>query len=260
MVALRSLSRNRVYSAINILGLALGIGCSLVICLYVMDELSYDRYHEKADRIYRVVMDARLMGKEIKGAVSPAPMSQALTDEILDVETSVRLWSRNDVLVANEDQKFTEEVYYADASYFSVFTHPLIEGDPRTALAEPNTIVLTRTASTKLFGAESPVGKTVSLNDDDYLVTGLAEDIPHNADIHFHYLASLVSRKDSRNQMWFSNNYFTYLVAADGASVAGIESKLDAMIRKYASPQIKSILNVTFKEFEKSGRKCRFEL
>jgi putative ABC transport system permease protein len=254
VVALRSLSRNRVYSAINILGLA------LVICLYVMDELSYDRYHEKADRIYRVVMDARLMGEEIKGAVSPAPMSQALIDEIPEVETSVRLWHRGDVVVANGDRKFTEEVFYADATYFSVFTHPLIEGDPQTGLAEPKSVVLTGTASTKLFGAESPVGKTVSLNDDDYVVTGLAENIPHNAHVHFDYLASLVSREDSRNQMWVSNNYYTYLVAAEGASVAGIESKLEAMVLKYAGPQIKAFLKVSFEEFVKSGGKYRFEL
>ena len=114
-VAIRSLSRNRVYSLINILGLALGIGCSLVIWLFVMDELSYDRYHEKADRIYRVILDARLMGKEINGAVSPAPMAQALVDEIPDVEAAVRLWRRTDVLVGWEDRKFTEKIFYADA-------------------------------------------------------------------------------------------------------------------------------------------------
>jgi putative ABC transport system permease protein len=112
-VAIRSLSRNRLYSLINILGLSLGI------TLYVMDELSYDRYHEKADRIYRVIMDARLMGKEIKGAVSPAPMAKVLVDEIPDVVSAVRLWKRTDVLVGTEDQKFTADVFYADGTQFS---------------------------------------------------------------------------------------------------------------------------------------------
>jgi putative ABC transport system permease protein len=133
-VAIRSLSRNRLYSLINILGLSLGIGCSLVITLYVMDELSYDRYHEKADRIYRVILDGRLMGKEIKGSILPAPMARAMVDEIPDVESAVRLWDRNHVLISYEDRRFTEDVYYADGTYFSVFTHPLIEGDPNTAL------------------------------------------------------------------------------------------------------------------------------
>ena len=259
-VAIRSLSRNRVYSLINILGLALGIGCSLVICLYVMDELSYDRYHVKADRIYRVILDGKLMGKEINGAVSPAPMAQALVDEIPDVVSSVRLWQRNNVLVGWEDRRFTEDVFYADGSYFSIFTHPMIEGDPNTALKEPNSIVLTRSSAFKYFGDLSPLGKTLKLNSDEFVVTGVAQDVPHNSHVHFDFIASLVSREDSRNQMWVSNNYFTYLLLTGGASVPEIETKLNAMVRKYAGPQIKAILNITFEEFEKSGGRYGFKL
>ena len=258
-VAIRSLSRNRVYSLINILGLALGIGCSLVICLYVMDELSYDRYHVKADRIYRVILDGKLMGKEINGAVSPAPMAQALVDEIPDVVSSVRLWQRNNVLVGWEGRRFTEDVFYADGSYFSIFTHPMIEGDPNTALKEPNSIVLTRSSAFKYFGDLSPLGKTLKLNSDEFVVTGVAEDVPHNSHVHFDFIASLVSREDSRNQMWVSNNYFTYLLLTGGASVPEIETKLNAMVRKYAGPQIKA-MNTTFEEFEKSGGRYGFKL
>jgi putative ABC transport system permease protein len=260
MVAIRSLSRNRIYSLINVCGLALGIGCSLVIMLYVMDELSYDRHHTNVDRIHRVILDAQLMGKEIQGAVSPAPMAQAVIEEIPDVENAVRMWRRNDVLIGREDRKFNEYVYYADASYFSIFTHPLIEGDPATALVEPNSIVLTRSGASKIFGDEPALGKSIKLNSDDFVVTGIAEDVPHSAHVHFDYLASLVTRKDSRDQMWVSNNYFTYLHLNEGVRVSDIEAKLNAMVRKYAGPQIKSILKVTLEEFEKNGGRYVFHL
>ena len=133
-VAIRSLNRNRIYSFINVSGLALGVGCALVITLFVIDELSYDRHHEKADRIHRVVMDAKLMGKEINGGVSPAPMGQAMVEEIPAVESATRLWRRGSVLIERDTRQFTEDVFYADLTYFEVFTHPLYQGDTSTAL------------------------------------------------------------------------------------------------------------------------------
>ncbi len=259
-IALRSLNGNRVYSLINVFGLTLGLGCALVIYLFVADELSYDRYHDNANRIYRVILRGRLQGKTINGAVSPAPMAQAIVDEIPDVETAARLWRRDEVLVGTGDRKFIERVYYADGVYFKIFTHPLIEGDPRTALVEPNSIVLTQTGAKKYFGTRSALGEALKLNDDDYVVTGIAEDIPHNSHVHFDYLASLVTREDSRNQMWVSNNYFTYLLLAEDASVPAIVAKINSMVRKYAGPQTKAILNTTFEEFERSGGRYEFEL
>jgi len=259
-VAIRSLNRNRIYSIINVLGLALGVGCALVISLYVMDEVSYDRHHERADRIHRVILDANLMGKEIDGGVSPAPMGQAMMEEIPAVESAARLWERNGVLIERDDRQFTEDVFYADATYFQVFTHPLRQGDPATALEQPNAIVVTESAAAKYFGNQDPMGAELKLNGKAFVITGVAEDVPHSSHFHFDLLASLVTREDSRDQLWVSNNYYTYVLLRDDADPSNIEGTLNEMVRKYAGPQIKMFLNTTFEEFERKGSHYRSHL
>lgn len=260
-VAIRSLSRDRLFSLINILGLSLGIACALVITLFVLDELSFDRHHEKADRIHRVILDAKLMGKEIQGPISPAPMAAAIRAEIPEVETAVRLWRRSDVVVARGADTFTEDVYYADPEYFEVFTHPLLEGDPATALVEPNSIVLVQRAAKRLFGEHHALGETVTVNGTDFKVTGVADDIPYNSHLLLDYLVSMSSRTPNReDEVWVSNNFRTYLVAREGASPEKIEDKLNAIVRRYAAPQIKTFLKVTMEVFEEQGGRYRFHL
>ena len=187
--------------------------------------------HEKADRLYRVILNARLMGK-LRGATSPAPMAQALMEEVPEVETATRLYDRSNILVSREDRRFTEEIFYADSTYFDVFTHPLVAGDPSTALKEPNSIVLTETTAQKYFGSSPALGERLTLNSDEYVVTGVAEDIPPNAHFHVDFLASLVTLKDSRNQRWVSNNYGTYLVLKEGRSQSAVEANIATLIRK----------------------------
>lgn len=136
----------------------------------------------------------------------------------------------------------------------------MLEGDPSTALQEPNTIVLTRSSATKHFGVQSAIGKSLKLNSDDFVVTGVVENVPHNSHVHFDYIASLVSRKDSRDDSWVSNNYWTYLLMSDGAAVPDVERTLNVMVRKFSGPQIKAALQVSFEDFEKNGGRYRFGL
>lgn len=260
-VAIRGLKRSRANSLINVIGLALGIACSLVITMWVMDELSYDRHHVKADRIYRMVLDAKLMGKEIKGPVTPFPMGPAIVEEIPEVEAAVRLWQRTDMIVTRKERVFPEKVFFADASYFDVFTHPLIEGEPSTALREPQSVVITRSAAMKLFGDLNALGETITINNEDFEVTGVAEDVPHQAHAHFEYLVSMSSRAPNREDAyWVSNNYRTYAVLSEGASPAEVEDKLNVLVRRHAAPQIQMILKVSFDEFEDNGGRYAFRL
>jgi putative ABC transport system permease protein len=200
-VALRNLLRHKGYSFINIAGLAVGITCCLLILLFVQDELGYDRYHEKADRIYRLMVENQAEGRVFNNALSSAPMVPALLRDYPEIESAVRLYPVDaSVLVSYDDKEFYEErFFYADAAVFEVFTFPFVKGDPRTALTEPNTVVLTEEMAHKFFGREDPIDKTIKLNQvSKYVVTGVIKNIPNNSHLHFDFLASFTAGRRTR--------------------------------------------------------------
>ena len=162
-IAWRNLVKNKTYSVINIAGLAIGLGCFVLITLYVVDELSYDRFHEKADRIYRVDADILFGGTEQRLAVSSDPMGATLKKDYPDVEQYVRFYnSDGSRRIKKGDLYITEfNVTSADSTLFDVFTLPAIAGDTRTALDEPNTVVITEPMAQKYFGSTDVVGKTI---------------------------------------------------------------------------------------------------
>ncbi|NIM90606.1 MAG: FtsX-like permease family protein [Candidatus Aminicenantes bacterium] len=256
-IALRNFLKHKGFSFINVFGLAIGVTCCLLIVLYVLDEVSYDKYHEKADQIYRVGILGFVNNNQFHGVVTPAPMAQTLVDEYPEVTAATRLRNLGFPVFRYEDKVFSEErVFWVDQSFFDVFTVPFIKGDPKTALAQPNTIVLTRSMALKYFGDEDPMGK--SLNADqrrDYLVTGVVEDISRNSHFHYDFLASLVTVEDSRRPIWVSNNYYTYLVLQEGTSPEAFEPKLAELVRKYVGPQIQQAAGITLEQFFASGGK-----
>src|SRR5262245_6265308 len=217
-IALRNLRRHKGYSFINIAGLAVGITCCLLILLFVQDELSYDRYHEKADRIDRLVVENQAEGKIFTNAISSAPMVPALLRDYPEINSAVRFYPVDaSVLVSYEDKHFYEErFFYADAAAFEVFTLPFVKGDPRTALVEPNTVVLTEEMARKFFGQEDPVGKILKVNQEsEYLVTGVIKNIPNNSHLRFDFLASFKSLESILGEAltsWTYNPFFSYLV------------------------------------------------
>ena len=261
-IAVRNLLRHKGYSFINITGLAIGIACCLLIVLYVQDELSYDRFHEKADRIYRVTLHGRLAGNDIHAATSSAPMAATLMDDYPEVLVATRVRRSSLMLVSREDQYFNEKrVFYADSTLFSVFTLPLIAGDPNTALREPHTMVLTEATAQKYFGDEDPIGKTLRFNNDaDYRITGIAENVPSNSHFHFDFLASFATLQDSRSPVWINNSMQTYLVLQENYPPARLEAKFPDLIRKYIGPQVQQALGVTIDEFLAAGGRYDFAL
>src|ERR1700712_4921062 len=162
--AIRSLTKNKGFTAINVLGLALGLATCLMIIFYVFDELSYDRYNTKADRIYRVNTDMKFGGNTSSYAITPPPLNAALLN-FPEVETSARLLHDVGVRIKKGNENIQEErVVYSDAGIFGIFTLPMIEGDAKTALAEPNTVVITESTAKKYFNSTHVTGKTLIVN------------------------------------------------------------------------------------------------
>ncbi|MCH8960782.1 MAG: ABC transporter permease [Bacteroidetes bacterium] len=262
-IALRNLRKHKGYTFINITGLAVGLACCLLIVLFVRDELSYDRYHDNADRIYRITLDALLGEQEIHGPISPAPMAQALVNDFPEVVQATRLFTFTDeTLVRYQANRFVEErFFFGDSTFFEVFTFPLLQGDPKTALVEPNTVVLTESTARKYFGQENPIGQTLRVNEQtDYEVTGVMADVPTNSHFHFDFLGSLGTLDNSRNPIWVSNNFRTYFLLAEGHSPEALEAKFPAMVENYAGPQVEQILGITIDQFFASGGRFAFQL
>src|SRR5574341_2395818 len=158
-IALRNLLRHKGYSFINIFGLAVGMACCILIALYVLDELSYDRFYEKGNRLFRVVTDTQDRDKLAFYAGSPVPLGPALKTEFPEISQVIRFWRAFRPVIRYQDKAFREELFYfTDARVFDVFSFELLQGDPHTALVAPNTIVLTATMAQKYFGTEDPIG------------------------------------------------------------------------------------------------------
>jgi len=219
--------------------------------------MSYDWFHENSDRIYRVWIKGRISAdNELSIASSPPPMAAALVNDYPEVEQATRLLKQwEEVLIRYEDKRFSEKLfYYADSTFFNVFSFRLIEGNPLTALTEPNSLVMTESTALKYFGSEDPMGKTITLEGEtDFRVTGVCEDVPGNSHVHFDFLGSLATIDDSRNPYWLSNNYHTYIVLQKDFAAQKLEEKFSDMVRTYIGPQFKPLAGISFDEFLGSG-------
>jgi putative ABC transport system permease protein len=192
ITAIRNMLRQKGYSFINIMGLAIGIACCLLIVLYVGFEMSYDSYHQDADRIYRIGTHIdRPAHKETYGQ-SCVPMAPYLNQNFPQVEQAARISPRGDVLVKSGDKVFFENnIFYADKGILDIFTIPFIKGNPEKAISKPGTIVISQSKAKKYFGNEDPLGKTIALDSTDYLITGIVKDPPLNTHFKYDFLASI---------------------------------------------------------------------
>lgn len=229
------------YSVLNILGLTIGITFSLFLIFYIRDELSFDRYNKKADRIFRIVSYIQERDKNTNWTITQAPLAATLKKDYPEVEESARFLSKERTLFRNGDNNFYETgVYYADSSVFKIFTYPLLQGDPVTALTEPNSIVISKSEADKYFGENKPViGKTLRSVYDVYKVTGVMKDVPKNSHLRFDMLISWVTlpkNYNGGNDNWGSFNNFTYVLLKPGTSAEAFNKKLVPMYEKYMAP------------------------
>ncbi|HZX11164.1 MAG TPA: ABC transporter permease, partial [Acidobacteriota bacterium] len=215
--ALRNLKRHKGYAFINILGLAIGMASCILISLFILHQLSYDTYHKNSDRIYRICLDAQLGGNILQIPLSNEPVGPVLENDYPEVLSAARLKIRDRIPVKYKDRLFYEDqIFWADNSIFEVFTFPMIKGNPINALDRPYTVVLTQTLAEKYFGNEEPVGKMLKLNNrNDYRVTGVVEDVPHNSHFTFNMLCSFETLYASgrvERGTWLNFNLYTYLL------------------------------------------------
>ncbi len=262
--AIRNIIKHKGYSLINITGLAVGIASAVLILLYVQDELSYDRFHEKSDQIYRVGLHGTIAGNEMKVGITSAPMAQTLVDEFPEVLNTTRLFTfgGSPVVKYNESSFVIEKYYYADSTFFDVFTVKFINGDPGTALNRSNTMILTRETAEKIFGTEDPVGKTLLVgNDQDaFEVTGVVEKFPGNSHFNFDILTSIITMPGANSPVWVSNNFVTYIVLQEGFDYHDLEAKFPGLVETYVGPQLEQFTNASLEEFLEAGNKWGYFL
>ena len=240
LVAIRNFKRDKWYSILNILGLTIGITFSLFLIFYIKDELSFDRYNIKADRIYRITSYIKEPEKDaMKGARTQFPLSPVLKKDYPEVEEAVRFVANNRTMYKNGDAHFYEDkVYFSDSNLFKVFTYSFIEGDPQKALVEPNSIVLTQSTAQTFFGSnKSIVGKSLQNdNGDIYKITGVVKDVPKNSHIIFNALISISSLPKDYNNFWGGFNMYTYVLLRPNTNAASFEKKLLPLWDKYMAP------------------------
>ena len=224
-VALRTLRRQKAYAAINILGLAAGIACCLFLLLFVRDELSYDRFHENADSIFRVNLSEEDEPNDI--ALTPTIVAPLLHRTFPEVLATVRIDASSGLISVGEKSFNERGFFFADSGFFDVFTFPLIQGDATSALSRPYTVVLTESMARKYFGDEDPMGRVVTRsNSQEYEVTGVMEDVPSNSHMSFNFVASFASREYwASNEMWGSANFYSFVRLGGPEQKAGLETK-----------------------------------
>ena len=256
-IAYRNLRKHSFYTFINILGLAVGIASCLIIVSYVRHEVSYDQYHENIERIYRVDAEIKFGPNHIILAVSPAPMADALRNDYPEVEVAGRFWNDGSMLVKRTDQNIKEDkVIYADSSIFRIFTIPFIQGDSKTALRDPNTMVISQRTAEKYFPNENAIGQTLTIeNKHSYKVTGVYENFPINSHLQFDFMLALMGIDYNRDTNWLSNNFPTYIKLREGTEAAQLQAKFPKMVDKYAGPQARMALgnDFTMEKFRSSG-------
>jgi len=232
-LAIRNITKDFGYSLINILGLTIGISSTLFLLIYVFDELSYDTYNEHKDDLYRVISNISETDDAFTWVVAQIPFAPQVKQDYPEVEDAIRFEGIGKSLFKYEDKQFYDsDVEYVDSTVFEVFSYKMIAGDPKTALNEPNSIVLTESFSQKFFGDENPMGKIITNEDRSLKVTGLMEDVPHNSHFKFSGLISWTTIEE-RRESWGNFGLYTYLKLKPGTDPVAFDKKLEEMYDKF---------------------------
>jgi len=237
LISLRNLRKHFSYSLINIVGLGLGLATCLLLAVWINHELSFDKFHANANRIYRGSMEYSFGGQTSKTSVSPNALLPAVLN-FPEVEGGVRVYNPaawRPFIVRHADLLFQEEhFYFADSTFFNVFSYPLLKGNQQKALSEPYSLILTESTAKKYFGDEDPVGKTLKVNNSrEYKITGLMADVPSNSFLQFDFLASFNSLGSGRGETtWWNANYQTYVLLNKNASVTALQDRTNELVKR----------------------------
>ncbi|NOT75235.1 MAG: FtsX-like permease family protein [Cyclobacteriaceae bacterium] len=269
-IAFRNLRKQGFYSFINIAGLAVGVAACLIIVLFIKDELGYDAYNTKADRIYRVKNEITFGGENHKMLFSSAPVANALQQDYPEIEATVRFRSYGSYLVRAADgvENIKEHnVMWTDSTFFKVFSVKVLQGDPKTALTQPASIAISKRIADKYFPGKDALGQSMIMdNKYNAKITAVYENIPQASHFHFDILFAMVGNwpvaREAQSPVFLSNNFTTYLLLKEGASGKELESKLPVFLKKYIEPQLAKVLggDFTMEKFKAAGNKYEISL
>ncbi len=257
-IAVRNLLKNKISTVINVTGLSIGMICCILIVMYVVDELSYDRFWSNGDRIYRMALERKYPDRSANYAIIPPSYAQDVKREIPEVEETVRLSSFNGnapTLLKYQTQTLEERrILLADSAFFRVFPLPLLMGKPDQVLNRPHTVVLTQSTAKRIFGSANPVGKTLEIMQGPKLeVTGVCQDLPKNTHFQFDFLVTTRGflPDEPANHISFAAN--TYLLLKPNSDPAAVQAKIPALVEKYAAGEVQRNFGVSFRDYLKAG-------
>jgi putative ABC transport system permease protein len=267
-IAWRNIVRQKGYSFINIFGLAVGIACCILIMVWVQNELSYDRFNDKADRIYRLYTELTLNSQTRTAPVTSAPMAPALSQSFPEVEGAARLSSYENISVKYGEKEFRDDrVFLADNSIFDIFSLPMIQGNPKAALNAAYTAVITEKTARRYFGVENPLGKLLKFGDGhDYAITGVIKNVPANSHLNFDILcsfASWISENKQEAEAWGRIRFFSYVLMSPGTDVKQFTIKMQRLIDEKFGNRLKKIggrLNVYLQPLTRIHLHSNFEM
>ena len=231
-IAWRNLRKHKGYSFINITGLAIGMACCMLILLWVQDELSFDRFHENGNDIYRIIQDINFSDHSTSWAINQGPLGPSLENDFPEIIDSCRTTGRN-VTITYGDMRFDEVLGMVDESIFSMFSFPVVLGNPDTALSNPQSIVFSEEMAEKYFPGENPLGKTVRVNNQfDFLVTGVVESMPLNSHIRYDFLIPFIFGKEWNYtvDVWGNSSFYTYVQLQNGVPVQDVIQKISGYL------------------------------
>ena len=259
----RSFKRQRSYIIINVLGLSIGIVCSLLIALYVINEVSYDKFNTRKDRIFRVILNINMEGKEESLYASPAVFGPSMQKEFPEIESFLRMNRVYPIDIMCNNQPFTEDhLVQADSSFFDFFTVPVLKGNPKNLLNAPRKVVLSSSAAKKYFGDENPIDKVLKIGSDTavYTVTGVMADIPENSHFEANILTSFMTNPESNDQIWMSASFSTYLLLKTNSSYVSLQKKLAEVVNRNIAPEIQKFMGISLSDFNAKGNKLSYDL
>ncbi|MEO5978078.1 MAG: ABC transporter permease [Chryseolinea sp.] len=259
-IVLRFMMRQKGFSIINLSGLTIGITCSLIIILYIQDELKYDNFHQDKARTYRLCFQGKLEGKEFTSAQTGTPVAKALQSDLPAIESTLRMANWATFPVRYQDKSFTEpKMLLADSNFFKFFSYKLIKGNPDSVLTGRGKLVITESAAKKYFGDQDPIGKTLILAQGyPVKVVGIAADPPRNSHVRFSMILSLTTWDDVRTGKWITGRVYTYFKIKPGHEVVKIDPELNSLIEHHVSKELDQLDHSTFADFKARGNYLRF--
>ena len=250
LTAFRSFIKNKIYTLINVFGLALGMACTILIILFVHDELTYESQHQRAENIYRVITLGKIGDNEIRTANASIPLGKVLKEEFPFVKQFVRVKGGGSMSINYEKDAYNENrFYFVDSTIAEVFTIPFVKGNPSTALSRPNTVVITESIASKYFGTDDPIGKRIKgENDIEFEVTGIVKDVPVNTHFKYDFLASFTTRGEHKSQSFLNIDCMNYILTENGYDPANFPEAYETIVEKYLAPQIEQVVGQSYNE------------